>query len=284
MRRGADPDEGLSEVLALWTAENAEALHQVLVLHPPVRQSSDAFEPMALLQKHHATEPATSATTAMLLLTDRRWQGGVSHLIRRIAESGILDEKELDFLASMFLAADDAVFWPIPDGWFSGETVSIALEPDGEGDVVDEDETEGPVVARREVWPPLRRWAAAHELQREPVRWEALLARVGQLKARHAAAVIAGLVDGIDALELDAQSVLIEQVVRWPEHGVRRQALELVVEREGPERAYALAKNDPSRRIRSWAESLRDLVPTADSPKGLGRLRRSEHTDPPTLF
>jgi hypothetical protein len=81
----ADPDNGLEELLELWSAPNADALHRVLVLRPPVRGSADAFEPFALLQQHHQSEPDSSLTTALLLLTDRRWRNGVARLVRRPA-------------------------------------------------------------------------------------------------------------------------------------------------------------------------------------------------------
>src|SRR5437016_4081698 len=64
-------------------AENADALHQLLVLRQPFRRESDATVPMYLLEKHHETEPSTSVVTAMLLLTDRRWRHGRGRLVRR---------------------------------------------------------------------------------------------------------------------------------------------------------------------------------------------------------
>lgn len=45
VRPSADPEACLGELVSLWTAASADALHQVLVLHPYRRQSADAFEP-----------------------------------------------------------------------------------------------------------------------------------------------------------------------------------------------------------------------------------------------
>lgn len=47
MRPSADPEAFLGELVSLWTAASADALHRVLVLHPYVRESADAFEPIA---------------------------------------------------------------------------------------------------------------------------------------------------------------------------------------------------------------------------------------------
>ena len=52
-----DPQDGLQEMADLWSAPTADALHRVLVLHPPVRETADAFEPYLLLSKHHEAEP-----------------------------------------------------------------------------------------------------------------------------------------------------------------------------------------------------------------------------------
>lgn len=101
-RRRVDPEDGMGEVFELWSAETAHDLHRILALYPPIRPSADAHEPFALLQKHHETESSTSAVTAMLLLTDRRWRGGVGKLVHRIAESDILDEEQLDLFAQTF--------------------------------------------------------------------------------------------------------------------------------------------------------------------------------------
>ncbi|CAN5767547.1 hypothetical protein BH23ACT4_BH23ACT4_06610 [soil metagenome] len=284
-----DPDAGLAEVASLWLADDAVALHRVLVLFQPIRSTFDAFEPMSLLRKHHETEPDASAKTAMLLLTDRRWKGAAGHLIRQVEDSDILGEEELDLFADTFLAADDAVFYPVPEEWW-GPEFTLDLGPLEEDEVIEDDEPERPVVARREVWAPLRRWAAARAVRQDPQRWNGLLARANELNARHAAAIVAGLVDGIASLETDAQSALIELAVRWPQNAVRRQGLELVAERDGPDRAYALGKKDPSKAVREWAEGVRGRgtldnqpEPPAEGDEG-GTRRHGKPSDQPTLF
>ena len=254
-RRLVDPEDGGAEVADLWSAKTAKELHCVLVLHPSIRRSTNAFEPYLLFAKHHETEPATSVVTAMLLLTDRRWRDGVGQLARRIEASGVLDAEELDLLATAFVAADEAVFWEVPDEWFSDDVVMVVL--DDTAVPVDEkpDGVAGPTVARRDVVPPLRRWAGARLVRRDPGRWRSLFARAGELDARSAAAVMSGVLDSIDCLEANVQAVMIHRATRWPEPGVRRLGLSLVAEREGVEAAYAIAKDDPNARIRAWAEA-----------------------------
>lgn len=256
MRRRADPDEGLGESLSLWSAASADDLHRVLILHPHVRESADAFEPMALLNKHHATEPETSVETAVLLLTDRRWRCGLRHLVDRIAGSGLLTGEQLDLLAMTFLAVDRCVYWQVPDEWFSEESVIIVVNDDGGGDTNDAEEELSPAVAAREVGPSLRRWAAARLLAGEPTSWPRLLARAEDLDSRHAAAVVAGMFDSIESMPSAAQALLVTKGATWPHQSVRRAALEFVAALDGADAAARLAHVDPNAKIRSWAATL----------------------------
>jgi hypothetical protein len=279
-----DADDGLQELFDLWSASTADALHRVLVLHPPVRSSFDALQPLALLHKHHETEPESSPTTALLVLTDRRWGNGSWRLVRQIADSEILGAGQLDLLAGAFLAASDAVYWRVPDEWFAGGA-GIVIDLDGHGahDLGHEAGGRGPIVARRDVFPPLRRWAAAHQVAREPAAWAALLARAGELNARHAGAVVAGLLDRIDVLTPRVQSVLINEAVTCPHRTVRRLALELIAARDGADAARHLAQCDPCARIRAWAATLVGSSPT-DQAVEETPARELELAEQPALF
>jgi len=265
-RRRVDPEDGMGEVFELWSAETAHDLHRILALYPPIRPSADAHEPFALLQKHHETESSTSAVTAMLLLTDRRWRGGVGKLVHRIAESDILDEEQLDLFAWTFLAADDAVYWQIPDEWFGEEVIIIDLGDDVTGVDHDESAPDGPAVVRREVAPPLRRWAAAHVVARDSSAWSSVLARARVLDARGGAAVAAGILDAVENLTPKVQDLLIREATGWPNQAVRQLGLALVAERHGSDAAYALARDDPNAQIRAWADSLMNPLPRRDRP------------------
>lgn len=90
--------------------------------------------------------PGTSPTTAMLLLTDRRWQSGAGRPARAMVDSGILADEHIDPLAAAFVAAADALVWQVPDDWFAnGIDVTIHVD-EFAGHA---NEPEGPTVARR---------------------------------------------------------------------------------------------------------------------------------------
>jgi hypothetical protein len=267
VRPSADPEACLGELVSLWTAASADALHRVLVLHPSGRESADAFEPIALLTKHHDTEPGTSVATATLLLTDRRWRGGVGQLVRGIAESGLLTPEQLDGLALAFLAADRYVYWPVPDAWFPAESVALVVGDDVGEDADEVAVSEGPAVAARDVAPPLRRWAAARLVAREPASWPRLLARAQDLDARHGAAVVTGMFDSIGVMPADAQTWLVTKGTTWRHQSVRRAALEVVAARDGAHVAAQLAHADPNAKIRAWAATLGASKPGAPGPE-----------------
>jgi hypothetical protein len=287
MRLIVDPEDGAWEVARLWTAPNADALHEVLALYPPVRRSADAFEPFALLSKHHKTEPATSVVTATLLLTDQRWRGGAGQLVRRIAESGILSEDELDLLAQAFLSAGDAVYWHVPDEWFGDDAIEIEIGPgpqQGAANAATDPDESTPqlAVARREVFHPLRRWAAARALSRAPDSWAALRARAKELGARPGAAVMCGVLDVVDVLPPPAQALLIGDGTTWSDQAVRRLALGRLAERNGPAAAFVIAQRDPNERVRRWAAALlEDDSSDGESPT---TSRRGTSQHPLTLF
>jgi hypothetical protein len=325
MPHGVDIEDGTMEVVALWEAATPAELHRVLVLYPPIRRTSDAHEPFALLEKHNEIEPAASVTTAMLLLTDLRWRGGVGDLARRIEASAILESDVLGLLAQAFLAADDAVYWAVPDDWFS-EGITIDLDDPGSsadaddtaddpgssadaddtaddpgssadaddtaddpGSSADADDTadEPRAVARRVVVPPLRRWASEWMTRHDPSAWSSLLARARELDSRSGAAIVVGVLDAIECLDPRVQQFVISRAIRWPHQSVRRPGLALIADRDGPEAAYALGKDDRDARIRAWAESL--VRPGTGQPADGGpRVRRAteaaDSAEPPKLF
>lgn len=287
MRPSADPEACLGELVSLWTAASADVLHRVLVLHPYGRESSDAFEPIALLTKHHATEPGTSVATATLLLTDRRWRGGVGQLVRGIADSGLLTPEQLDAMALAFLAADRYVYWPVPDAWFTAESVALVIRDDVGENADEVAVSEGPAVAVRDVAPPLRRWAAARLVAREPAAWPRVLARAQDLDARHGAAVVAGMFESIGLMPAAAQAWLVTKGTTWPHQSVRRAALEVVAARDGADVAFQLAHADPNAKIRDWAATLGRSRPGAPGlevdASHRDRDRSHGNSDQPTL-
>lgn len=253
-----DPNDGLRELLDLGSAPSADALHRVLVLSRPVRRSTDTMEPLWLLRRIAENEPDEVFTTAFLLLTDPRWRKGLSQLVRRIDESGCVDAEDLDEMAESFLAADQVLYWVVPAHWFGDEEIHVVglgdVAVDG-GDDGEPDDGQGACVARQ-VHPPLRRWAAARLVADDPTDVGAVFERAGEVDARSAAAIMAGLLDVIDRVDAATRDRLIDAAVEWPEHGVRRAGIELVAARDGEIVAHELAARDPNARIREWAPTL----------------------------
>jgi hypothetical protein len=293
MSRWVDPEDGLQELAELWSASTAEELHRVLVLHPVVRRSADAYEPFALLAKHHESEPDSSLVTAVLLLTDPRWRGGVSHLVRHIENEGPLDADALDLLARTFLSADKALYWQVPDDWFDSEGIDISFDDQPFEEEADEDEQAdepvGPTVARRDLPPPLRRWAAARIVKRDPSSWGAVFDRTRHLDPRSSAAVMNGLLDVVEMIQISAQNLLITAALDHSSHEVRRLGLGLLAERDGFDAAHARAITDPNARIRAWAEARIETEPPASSdrrssPTGPRTPVAAKTVDQPTLF
>ena len=97
---------------------------------------------------------------------------------------------------------------------------------DGDDDPAEDDPPPGPLQVRREVRPPLRRWAAAELLRQRPERLDEVFARRQTLSARDAAAVVAGIIDAADALDDQRAQRLLEIGLGWPAGWVRLVALE----------------------------------------------------------
>ncbi len=276
-----DPNDGLRELLDLGSAPTADALHRVLVLSRPVRRSTDTMEPLWLLRRIAENEPDEVFTTAFLLLTDPRWRNGLSQLVRRIEDSGCVDAEDLDELAEAFLAADRVLYWVVPEDWFGDEEALIAIDDDAfdGGDDDEPNDGEGACVARQ-VHPPLRRWAAARLVADDPAQVGALFERTGDVDARSAAAIMAGLLDVIDGVDMATRNRLIDAAVEWRDHGVRRAGIELVAARDGETVAHELAARDPNARIRNWAPTLlTNSAPTDPSQTAAGHQQGFGHRD-----
>lgn len=232
----------LDDLVALHTAEDAGELHRLLLCHgDAVGNKSDAFEPWCLLHRFHADEPDGAAVTALLLLTDRRWRNATWRLVRRIEDSGFVPDDQLDLLAQTFLAAGPQVYWEAPGDWFD-DGPAIVLDPDSR-DVVDVVDVEDlgepddvPVVFAREIRPPLRRWAAARAVRSDPGCWGALVQRAREVDPRAGAAIMFGLIDGIDVVAPAARGFLLGVAESWPHRKLREAASAL---RHPPEAASA---------------------------------------------
>ena len=249
-----DVDDGwsaLGEFVALHGAHDPVELHRrLLCFGAGGGNKADAFEPWCLFHGVHADQPDGAAVTALLLLTDRRWRNATSRLVRRIDESGLVPDDQLDLLAHTFLAAGPQVYWEAPGDWFAGP--AIVLDPDGD-DVVDaadiedqeEEPDDGPVVFAREIRPPLRRWATARIVRSDPGGWAPLVKRAREVDPRDGAAIMFGLLDGIDAVAPAAAGFIIGIAERWPHRKLREAAMAF---RHSPEAASASVRGEGRRR------------------------------------
>jgi hypothetical protein len=295
----------VNKLASLWGASTADELRKALVLHPTLRSSADAFEPEALFAKHHRDQPEDAIVTALLLLTDTRWRDATSRLVRRIEATNIIDDEGLDLLAYAFLQADRFLYWRMPVEWFEGPagSIDIELEPnaashrsvvedqhDVEGDL-DEDDVDEPVVAPRAVSPPLRRWAAARLVTRDPQRWTGIWHDAEAGESRVTAAIKCGVLDAIESIPATAHDALIDSAVECAHHSVRQIGYTLVADRRGAGVAHELAKHDRNAKIRTWSATLlrpavERATPTQDpSPRETPpQARRPDAGEQPSLF
>ncbi len=242
----------IGELMGLMEAESLDELYRRLVLWPRERRNTwDAFEPWCIFHRFHEHDPEGAATTVTLLVTDVRWGSAAGRLMVQIADSGLVATEDLDLLGDVFLSAGKYVFWDVPEEWFRGGP-AIGLGPEGP-DVVDPlppDEDRAPAVASREVFPPLRRWAAARLAASNPTRWPALVERARELDSRGGAAVMRGLLDSVDVMDPEVRPVLLDLAAGWPNKGVREAATNTVAPACGSEEDSSIPSKGDDRRDR----------------------------------
>jgi hypothetical protein len=219
-------------LVTLHTAEDARELHRRLVCFSEGGGSkADAFEPWCLLHRFHSKDPDGAVVTALLLLTDRRWRNATSRLLRRIDESGLVPDDQLDVLAQTFLTAGPQVYWEAPGEWFDESAIVLDSGSPDVVDVVDDDaldqRDDTPVVFAREIRPPLRRWAAARAVRSDPGCWGAVVTRAREADPRGGAAILFGLVDSIDVVAPAARSFVLDIAESWPNRKLREVAASL---------------------------------------------------------
>lgn len=246
----AEPDP-FTDSGALWAARNPEDLWRALVTHPG-RRTTHHWEAVQLFRRHHEDGTSGALRTALLLCTDRRWERCTARLIAEIIDALILGEDDLKELADCFVWSDSYPF-QYPMSWIGAEWVSIDL--DGRDDAVEGSvqhlDPSTPVSSDRPIAPPLRRWAAAHVLRIKPNVFDAMRVRAGELGARDGGAVVAGILDAIEAVDEDVAQQAIDLALGWPRGSVRILVLDLLAVRD-PEAANNRAVTDPDQKVRRW--------------------------------
>lgn len=190
------------------TAATPAQLWEGLVLHDSFSSRNDPVEGERALRRLHEGGQPGAGRTALVLLTAWRWRRCTSQLLDRLLSTGILTEEELDELAEVALFGDQALF-RLPASVFGV-----------------------PAQMRRELQPPLRRWAAGQVLRRDASRVGEVRERIDQLTCRRAAAAaMAGLIDAVDVLAGELADQVLADAEQWPSQTVRIAAVRRLAER-----------------------------------------------------
>jgi hypothetical protein len=241
----------------LHNATTAPELWGVLVSWHGIRSSSVWEEPFALLARFHRDNPAHADVTAALLCTDHRWGKASHHLIHRICDSGLLTAPQIGELAEWFLGETFEIEVVLGADLSGAGSLASRHAPGGRGapqvSVPDDGSTS---IVRRSIWPPLRRWAARHLVDRSPLRWRELVAVAETLPSRDGAALAAGVMDAASHIPPAEQPAALSLGLASGSGIVRLAALPALAMLEGVDVALARARSDASAKIRAWTPPL----------------------------
>jgi hypothetical protein len=240
---------------------DAQALWRLLVSGAGRRELAPRLAIDTFRRLHDGGQPQPF-DSALLLCTDWRWQRTSARVLAGIVESGILDDAEQDRLAEKLLRSD-MVTYVHPLGWISSTFIEFDLDAPHERREVHVDPST-PVSTERHVWPPLRSWAAKRLLVRNRAAAADVLRRARALPAHDGAAVVTGAVRAANDLDSDQAPMVVEAALRWGQKAPRKAALELLVAWGEPDRAQALAADDPDASIRAWGRKTHTDVANQD--------------------
>jgi len=254
MLRGGD--EAFEGLAALGDAE--ELCRRLLASPWGWGRSTGHQEAVELLAGVTGTSDLPPVFVALLICTCRRWDRVTARLITALEHSELLDAADLDELAEVLLSDEHVI--PYPLAWVSPEWLAVELhDASGNIRVVDQD-----TLGRRRtrVEPPLSRWAARRALRANPARLEQLLSDADPLAPRHRDAVIHGLLDAADRLEVTERRGLVDRGLHGGQSNVRLAALDLLCELDGPDAARSSAHTDTNATVRKWQPPIELTHPT----------------------
>ena len=221
--------------------------------------TEDAVE---LLSRVRGTGEPSESFVALLLCTCPRWDRATGRLIAAIERAGLLADDELDELAEAFLS--DAVEVVYPLAWVQPEWLGIELEDPvgGRAYRVDAGHARSRAARREAAAAPLGRSPSAGRL---PGSADELLAGAERRQLHARAAAVLGLLDAAAAaLGTDERRQLLRVGLATGQARVRRAALELLTELDGPDAALRRAGSDSDATVR------------AARPRSRGRSRRPQ--------
>jgi hypothetical protein len=236
---------GITEALNLWRLLVTGAIGS----EPPAI-AVDTFRRL-----HGAGEPG-AVDSALLLCTDWRWQTVSAKVIAGITESGLLGDDDQDRLADLLLWQQQ-VRYQYPAWWHGTTFVEYDLDAAGPGRTIRLDPNT-PTTAHRNVWPPLRSWAAGRVLARHRASAGDVLDHARSLPARDGAAVVSGAVRVIDDLGPDQAPTVLDAALAWGHKAPRKAALERLLADGQDDQVRSLADGDPDASIRRWAANALD--------------------------
>lgn len=243
-------------LVALHAAKTTDELWAVLVTPHGINSSAAWDEAFVLFRRFHKHNGEGAALTAVLLCTDHRWRRAAHLLIRRLADSGLLTDEDLDALAEQFTSREVTVTT------VSGRSLS------------------------QPVWPPLRRWAAARLVNNDGSAWRSLLDQATAEPSRDGAALAAGVMDAAKAIPLDQQLTATEEGLVWGSGIVRLAALPALARVVGDEAAIRRAQDDPNVKVRRWSPGSVDTGknPAPDTERASGTGAGDHGSRQPSLF
>lgn len=215
------------DVADLWLASTTAELWPLLI--PQFgRSEPNSFDAQAVFRRVHDTDRDGAALTARLLLSHVRWSRVTGELVRALTGSGILDDADVDRMAVELLDGDR---WLVPVTAVQLELLGGTAVDDGGRPVELEPDEE--VALDRTIEPPLRRWAAHRAVARGLVPVSELWGMAtGELRARHRALLLTGLLEAADHIDRETADALIAHAQAWPHKTVRDTAARLAAARE----------------------------------------------------
>ncbi len=242
---------------------DAQQLWRLLLAAPHRPELAPAVAVDTFRRLHDAGQSGP-VDSARLLCTDWRWRRSSAQVLAGIVAARILADAELDRLAEELLWSDK-VRYAHPLGWTGSSFIEFDLDaPQRPPRTVHLDPNTS-VTAERQVWPPLRAWAAERVLVRNRAALTDVLERARALPARDASAVVTGAVHAAAELEPEQARAVVEAALRWGHKAPRKAALERLIAWGEAGRAQALAANDPDAAIRRWGRKQHTDVATQSS-------------------
>jgi hypothetical protein len=232
----------VTDALSLWRRLVSGAVGPLL---PPV-VAVETF------RRLHQSGAQGAFDSALLLCTDWRWHSVSANVISGIVDSDILDDRAQDRLADELLWQKQ-VRYRHPLWWIGSTVVEYHLDSPGPGRTVRLDPNT-PTTAHRQVWPPVRTWAASRVLKRHRASADDVIEYARSLPARDAAAVVTGAVRAVDDLDSDQVRTVLNAALTWGHKAPRKAALERLLVSGEDDLVRTLTHNDPDASIRRWAD------------------------------